>query len=340
MPRRSVAALALAAAVAVLSSCAVNEPSGGGPSSYDAPPAMSAARMGLPPLYRGFYDALEGEGDWVLIEPYGWVFRPRVNFDAWRPYQEGWWEPSDTWGWVWNSTDPFGWVTDHYGSWFYDDYQGWVWTPGPVWGPAWVAWVEVGDYVGWAPLGPADYDGYSNVPGGLFTFAAAQQFGGMQAGAQASFLRRPPASDATVHEITNFASREGVSYNRGPDFTEMRRLGSPIPVEVPKQRFREIELPGAEPPGEAQLLQRTKRALAVGVMRLQREGAGAAPTPGTEVSKPAPEPLPKPRIKEAPPDSTVRRPGPQGKPPRPEEKTRRPGRGAEHRGAERDTTKG
>ena len=39
--------------------------------------ATYAARAGLRPEYRVFYDALVDYGDWVLIEPYGWVFRPR-----------------------------------------------------------------------------------------------------------------------------------------------------------------------------------------------------------------------------------------------------------------------
>ena len=34
-------------------------------------------------------------GDWVLIEPYGYVFRPRVGFDTWHPYWDGFWAPTD-----------------------------------------------------------------------------------------------------------------------------------------------------------------------------------------------------------------------------------------------------
>ena len=48
-------------------------------------PRTSAARVGLPPAYRPFYDELESYGDWTLIGPYGWVFRPSVNFVAVRP---------------------------------------------------------------------------------------------------------------------------------------------------------------------------------------------------------------------------------------------------------------
>ena len=73
-----------------------------------APPALPAAKAGLAPAVRVFYDELEPFGDWVLIEPYGYVFRPDVNTVAWRPYAQGWWEPSDVFGWVWNSDEPFG----------------------------------------------------------------------------------------------------------------------------------------------------------------------------------------------------------------------------------------
>ena len=61
---------------------------------------MSAARAGLMPDYRIFYDALEGTGDWVLVEPLGWVFRPDVNFVAWKPYERGFWTWNDWYGWV------------------------------------------------------------------------------------------------------------------------------------------------------------------------------------------------------------------------------------------------
>ena len=151
MIRRPLVLAASFALAALVSSCAVREAQDSlGPSVYDAPPAaqtMPAAKLGLPPQYRAFYDELADYGDWTLIEPYGWCFRPAVNFVAWRPYSQGWWEPSDSYGWIWNSNEPFGWITYHYGSWFYDRFQGWVWQPGPVWGPAWVAWAQIDEEV-------------------------------------------------------------------------------------------------------------------------------------------------------------------------------------------------
>jgi hypothetical protein len=52
------------------------------------------------------------------------------------------------------SNEPFGWITYHYGRWYYDNYYGWVWMPDDVWAPAWVEWRYDDDYIGWAPLPP------------------------------------------------------------------------------------------------------------------------------------------------------------------------------------------
>jgi hypothetical protein len=85
----SIRRIALAAALPLaIAGCAV-----GGSS---APPgySMPAARAGLAPEYRLFYDALVDYGEWVLIEPYGWLFRPSLSYPTWRPYEEGYWVPT------------------------------------------------------------------------------------------------------------------------------------------------------------------------------------------------------------------------------------------------------
>lgn len=290
--------LTLLALFALPLGCAVSEgPAGGaaGTAGYEAPPAppVDPARFGLAAPYRAFFDALEGQGDWELIEPYGYVFRPRVNFTAWRPYQQGWWEPSELYGWVWISSDDFGWITDHYGSWFYDAYQGWVWQPGPVWGPAWVGWVEVGDYVGWAPLAPSDYTDYSIVPGNLFTFAPARQFGSLQSNSSALYLAKPPDAEASVIEITNLGRTGGVTFNRGPEFTQVQRLGGVVPAQMEEPQVRRMKLPELTPPREAEFLLRTRRLLAAAVheRQVQRQTPTPAPAPSaTGNHAPAPRP--------------------------------------------------
>src|SRR5262249_20418573 len=188
------------------------------------PSSTPAARLGLAPALRPFYDELEPYGDWVLVEPQGWVFRPRVNTVAWRPYQDGQWEPSYAFGWVWESNDPFGWITDHYGFWFYDKFQGWLWQPYGAWAPSWVAWVQVGDYVGWAPLPPASAAGFEEVPDGAFTFVPARSLAQSGAGSSASYVRTLPDDGSTLRPIERTSSYQGAYFNTGPDLSEV--LGS------------------------------------------------------------------------------------------------------------------
>src|SRR5438132_1271400 len=82
LPGSRAVAFAAAAVVALLQlSCAASN----GP-AFNNP--MPAARAGLRPEYRVFYDELKEYGDWVLIEPYGFVFRPRTRFNDWSPYYD------------------------------------------------------------------------------------------------------------------------------------------------------------------------------------------------------------------------------------------------------------
>ena len=100
-----------------------------------------------------FYHDLAPYGEWIEIDYDVFVWRPtRVHYD-WQPYSIGRWVWSSN-GWYWDSYEPFGWATYHYGRWFYDDYYGWVWAPDTQWGPSWVEWRYNNDYIGWAPLPP------------------------------------------------------------------------------------------------------------------------------------------------------------------------------------------
>ena len=102
---------------------------------------------------RFFYDALDPYGDWMRFEPYGWVWVPNAVDPFWRPYTFGRWVWTD-WGWMWVSSERWGWATYHYGRWVRVRQHGWVWVPGDVWGPGWVAWRRGSGVVGWAPLPP------------------------------------------------------------------------------------------------------------------------------------------------------------------------------------------
>ncbi len=113
-----------------------------------------------------FHSSLSPHGEWIEMESGFRVWRPFHIPHYWRPYLIGRWVWTD-YGWYWMSNEPFGWITYHYGRWYYDDYYGWVWMPDDVWGPAWVEWRYDDDYIGWAPLPP--YATFSIAVGIRFT---------------------------------------------------------------------------------------------------------------------------------------------------------------------------
>jgi len=106
-------------------------------------------------LMARFREELSPFGTWTTLSPYGEVWIPRDMGPGWVPYTTGHWAFAESCGWTWVADEPWGWIPFHYGRWFLDAALGWVWVPGDVWGPAWVAWRDNDDYVGWAPLPPA-----------------------------------------------------------------------------------------------------------------------------------------------------------------------------------------
>ncbi len=247
-------------------------------------PTMSAAKVGLEPEFRIFYDALEDYGDWILIEPYGYVFRPRVSFVAWRPYQEGFWVPSDIWGWVWISGEPFGWATYHYGVWMYDRFQGWVWNPGLDWGPAWVSWEATDQYVGWAPLGPRGQD-FGGAPGGSYTYVPMSQLASTNLKAQIVPAEKIAEQIAIARPVQNMVERSGVTINRGPRFDLVERVAGPLT----RVKLAEVTLGGGGKRGPGaggatstieQEIEATQRAAeeAARQARTVAEGGGSPPS--------------------------------------------------------------
>jgi len=108
------------------------------------------ARQGVS---RYFYSALTPYGQWIEIDYGVVVWRPVIMDVNWSPYTQGRWMWTVD-GWYWQSYEPFGYVTYHYGRWYYDDYYGWIWVPGYEYAPAWVEWRYDDVYIGWAPLPP------------------------------------------------------------------------------------------------------------------------------------------------------------------------------------------
>ena len=105
-----------------------------------------------------FYSSLNPYGEWIQIDNNVVIWRPYDARANWSPYSVGRWEYTPD-GWYWDSYEPFGWATYHYGRWYFDDFYGWVWVPGYTWAPAWVEWRYNNTYIGWSPLPPfADFN--------------------------------------------------------------------------------------------------------------------------------------------------------------------------------------
>jgi hypothetical protein len=110
-----------------------------------------------------FYNELAPHGQWFEYENYGPVWQPSRVGENWRPYTDGRWVPTKQ-GYVFESQEPWGWATYHYGNWMPTAGNGWVWVPGRTWYPSTVQWRTSrknvpanASYVGWAPIPPPNY---------------------------------------------------------------------------------------------------------------------------------------------------------------------------------------
>ena len=119
-----------------------------------------------------FYDDLSQYGQWVDYENYGPVWRPTNVGENWRPYTDGRWVPTND-GYVFESQEPWGWATYHYGNWMPSADYGWLWCPGSTWYPSTCEWRTSDSYYGWAPIPPP---GYGAVAETAFVFAEAANF--------------------------------------------------------------------------------------------------------------------------------------------------------------------
>ncbi len=130
-----------------------------------------------------FYGMLAPYGEWIQLNPYGFVWVPRHMGYRWRPYSNGHWVYTD-YGWTWMSYEPWGDIVFHYGRWGWDNEIGWFWMPDSTWGPAWVTWRSSDQYMGWAPLQPGfnfslgmNFNSNSlNIPISFWIFVQASQF--------------------------------------------------------------------------------------------------------------------------------------------------------------------
>ena len=98
---------------------------------------------------RGTFGQLDEYGQWINVQDLGTVWQPNVSAD-WQPFYDGHWVWT-SYGWMWDSYEPFGWVVYHYGYWDNDPQFGWIWIPTYQWTPANVNWYNQNGYIGWSP---------------------------------------------------------------------------------------------------------------------------------------------------------------------------------------------
>jgi len=197
-----------------------------------------------------FYDELDDYGRWVDYGNYGACWVPANVDRGWRPYTYGHWMYTD-YGWTWASYEPYGWATYHYGRWVFDPYYGWVWVPGTVWAPAWVAWRESPDYIGWAPLGPEvgwsvsvglSFGGYSSsqIAYSNWSFVDRNRFDSRDVRTVVYRADRNDDVFRSTRDVTRFRSRNGSPYNEGIAVANVERSTG---RRVPRMRVAAVDSP-------------------------------------------------------------------------------------------------
>ncbi|MFY9821023.1 MAG: DUF6600 domain-containing protein [Thermoanaerobaculia bacterium] len=226
-----------------------------------------------------FYDDLASYGNWVERPNYGWAWRPHAVASSWRPYQAGHWVWTDE-GWAWISDEPYGWATYHYGRWYDDPDYGWEWIPGDEWAPAWVAWQEGDDYIGWAPLPPSvDYRPGVELSVSLgpeaYVFVQERQF---LAPRLANYFV-PRADCVRIYHSTRNITRYNVVgnrvFNQGVQVDRLQRVvGRPVP------RYQIADLNADQRHQGARVAQNR-----VALFRPQVDKVKVAPPPSRPVAK-------------------------------------------------------
>src|SRR5437868_2166797 len=235
-----------------------------------------------------FYDNLNG-GNWYQVADYGYVWQPDAATNAdWRPYTDGYWAYTDV-GWTWVSYEDFGWATYHYVRWIRLEDYGWCWVPGYEWGPAWVAWRTGGDYIGWAPLPPAEgreivYEsrpigGHVDVDFGIgpayYNFIDIRFIGEpVLIGHYYPYAQNVVYINNTVN-VTNITYNNSVVYNYGPDYAVLSRY-STRPIQRLKLERTNVDPLQAVKGGNVTKVQGDKLVLAA-PLKVQKPASQVAP---------------------------------------------------------------
>jgi hypothetical protein len=167
-----------------------------------------------------FYDELSPYGAWIQDSQYGYVWRPDVDQDEFRPYYtNGHWAMTE-YGNTWVSDYDWGWGPFHYGRWVTDRFNQWLWIPDTTWGPAWVNWRSGGGNYGWAPLGPSISIGFS-IPSFWWVFVPQRNIYNSRFSRYDWNRNRGYIRNTTI--INNVYVHNRNTYYSGPGRDEIRR---------------------------------------------------------------------------------------------------------------------
>lgn len=72
------------------------------------------------PYYAAGFGSLYSYGSWFNCGSYGYGWRPFGAGYGWSPFTDGQWILDPTFGWTWDSFQPWGWAPYHYGGWLFD----------------------------------------------------------------------------------------------------------------------------------------------------------------------------------------------------------------------------
>ena len=284
-------------------------------------PAPAPARSQVADDPRVVFGDLGAHGSWQWLAPYGWVFVPYANRSAsWRPYYFGQWLYTD-YGWAWESEEPWGNATYHYGRWFWRTGMGWLWVPGYEWAPAWVAWRHGGGCVGWAPLAPS---GINIEVHAYWIFVQQQHINRTRVH---TVVLQPQQSQTVWHQTTDVQNTNrvrgqngAVVYNAGPTVEICKRWTGQEPTRTEVQHnpgIRPRSL-GDVPVRPSVPAEPTDRNTPGNAPRDQPTGPGPVGQPGQPTyNQPRPPGEERPQVPVPPPgNGTPRDPTPPGVPPR------------------------
>jgi len=176
------------------------------------------------PYYAPGFGSLYSYGSWFSCGAYGYGWRPFGVTYGWSPFTDGQWIWDPTFGWTWNSFQPWGWAPYHYGGWMFDSgCGGWFYSPPllygyypgpgvpirrfpprvhaprPVYHPVTAVFVRNKNTLGIVPMHPLDGKGKTplNLDHGVFSPTGASDLAGRrviasESGEKWQTLKSPP----------------------------------------------------------------------------------------------------------------------------------------------------